>query len=67
METLQKCALVLTIVGAVNWGLIGLFNVNLVTLLFKESMFTNLIYILVGVCGLVNIMILFMHLKKDPE
>ena len=67
METLQKCALVLTIVGAVNWGLIGLFDVNLVTLLFKEGMLTNLIYILVGVCGLINIMISFMHLKKDPE
>ena len=67
METLQKCALVLTIVGALNWGLIGIFNVNLVTLLFKEGMLSNIIYILVGICGLINIMILFMHLKKDPE
>jgi len=67
METLQKCSLVLTIVGALNWGLIGLFNVNLVTMIFKEGMLSNIIYILVGICGLINIMILFMHLQKDPE
>ncbi len=67
METLQKITLVFTIIGAVNWGLIGAFNLNLVTTLFGESMLTNLIYMIVGVCGLINIMILFMHLQKDPE
>ncbi len=67
METLQKITLVFTIIGAVNWGLIGAFNLNLVTTLFGESMITNLVYIVVGICGLINIMILFMHLQKDPE
>ena len=67
METLQKIALVPTIIGAVNWGLIGAFNLNLVTMLFKESMLTNIIYILVGICGLINIGLLLMHLQKDPE
>ena len=67
METLQKIALVPTIVGALNWGLIGAFNFNLVTTLFKETMFTNIVYILVGVCGLINIGILLMHLQRDPS
>jgi uncharacterized membrane protein YuzA (DUF378 family) len=67
METLQKISLVFTIIGAINWGLIGAFNLNLVTTLFGESMLTNLVYIIVGICGLINIMILFMHLQKDPE
>ncbi|MBR1416948.1 MAG: DUF378 domain-containing protein [Bacilli bacterium] len=67
METLQKIALVFTIVGAINWGLIGAFDINLVTLLFKESMLTNIIYILIAICGLINIGILFMHLQRDPE
>ena len=67
METLQKIALVPTIIGAVNWGLIGAFNLNLVTMLFKESILTNIIYILVGICGLINIGLLLMHLQKDPE
>ena len=67
METLQKIALVPTIIGALNWGLIGAFDFNLVTTLFKNSMITNVVYILVAICGLVNIGILLIHLQKDPE
>lgn len=66
METLQKIALVFTIIGAINWGLIGLFDVNLVSLIFSEGSFlTRLIYIIVGICGLFNIVILFKHLKFE--
>ena len=66
METLQKITLVFTILGALNWGLIGAFDFNLVTALFKDSMLTNIVYILIAICGLINICILFMHLQKDP-
>ena len=67
METLQKVTLVFTIIGAINWGLVGAFDVNLVTMLFKQSFLTNLIYIVIAICGLINIGILLMHLKRDPE
>ena len=64
METLQKICLVLTIVGSINWLLIGLFNFNLVTTLFGATGFmTNLVYILVGIAGLINIGILFNHIE----
>ncbi len=54
MNILYKTALVITIIGAVNWGLIGLFNVNLVTLIFGiDSIITNIVYILVGISGLI--------------
>ena len=33
METLQKIALIFTVIGAINWGLIGFFDFNLVTAL----------------------------------
>lgn len=68
METMQKMLLVITIIGAINWGLIGILDVNLVALLFgKMTFFTRIIYTLVGVCGLVNIGILLGHLdfKND--
>ena len=56
MQTLQKTCLALTIVGALNWGLVGLFDFNLVSALFgKESLMTNLTYSLVGLAGIVNI------------
>ena len=44
MEIIKKIALALTIVGALNWGLIGIFNLNLVTLLIKSSLVNNIIY-----------------------
>ena len=60
MQTLQKVALIFTIIGAINWGLVGLFDFNLVSTLFKGSTaLQNIIYVIVGVCGLVNIGILF--------
>ena len=64
METLQKSALVLTIIGAINWGLIGIFDFDLVAAIFGDmSLFSRIIYTLVGVAGLINIGILFKHLK----
>ena len=66
METIEKIALVFTIIDALNWGLIGLFDFNLVTMLFQEGSFlTKIIYIIVGICGLINIVILFKHLDFE--
>ena len=60
MKTLQSIALTLTIIGAINWGLVGLFDFNLVSLIFggADSMLTKIIYIIVGVCGIINIKLL---------
>ena len=64
METLQKACLVLTIVGAIVWGLIGLFEFNLVDYIFGAgSLMSRIIYSLVGVSGLINIGILFNHIE----
>ena len=68
METMQKVLLVVTIIGAINWGLIGMLDVDLVALLFgANTLFTRIIYSLVGICGIVNIGILMSHLdyKRD--
>ncbi|MBQ9181325.1 MAG: DUF378 domain-containing protein [Bacilli bacterium] len=68
METLQKTALVVTIIGALNWLLIGLFEFDLVASIFGElSFLTKLIYILVGIAGLINIGILFEHIGNRKE
>ncbi len=56
METLQKIALVFTIIGAIVWGLIGLFDFNLVEFIFGDgSALSRIIYTIVGICGLINI------------
>lgn len=65
METLQKIALIFTIIGAINWGLIGFFDFNLVTTLFGDtSMLTRIIYMLVGIAGIINIYTLFSHIES---
>lgn len=65
MEMIQKIALAFTIIGAINWGLIGLFDLNLVETLFGSiNMLPNIIYILVGICGLINIGIYFTRLES---
>lgn len=60
MKTIQIISLVLVIFGAINWGLIGLFDFNLVALIFgdADSMLTKIIYIIVGICGIINIKLL---------
>ena len=63
METLQKFCLVFTIIGAIVWGLIGFFDFNLVTWVFGESVISRIIYIIVGICGLINIGLLFNHIE----
>lgn len=56
MEYLKKTALVLTIIGALNWGLIGFFDFNLVAFLFGSmSVLSRIVYMLVGLSSLVVI------------
>ena len=50
--TLCKVVGAIAIIGALNWGLIGLFNVNLVEQIFGQTVLTRVVYILVGLSGL---------------
>ena len=60
MKILDKIALVLVIVGAINWGLIALFRFDLVAALFGDMTFlSRLVYGLVGLSGLWTIKLLF--------
>lgn len=65
MKTLQKIALALVIIGAINWGLIGFFRFDLVASLFggQGAFLSRVIYSLVGLSGLVCLGLLF----KDWE
>lgn len=65
MNIVQKTALVLTVIGALNWGMIGLFNFDLVATLFGSmTLVTRTIYTLVGIAGLINIMLFFVNLDE---
>ena len=53
MRTLDAIALILVVIGAVNWGLIGFFQFDLVSSLFGTmSSFSRIVFALVGIAGL---------------
>lgn len=56
MKVLDYIALVLVIIGALNWGLIGFFGFDLIAFIFGSmSVLSRIIYAVVGVCGLYSI------------
>ncbi|MCR5265974.1 MAG: DUF378 domain-containing protein [Cyanobacteria bacterium RUI128] len=53
MKTIKLTALILTVIGALNWGLVGIFHYDLVaSLLGDTSLLTRLVYTLVGISGI---------------
>lgn len=60
-KLIDKVSLILVIIGAINWGLIGLFNFNLVDSLFGQptNLIGRIVYILIGVSGIDMLMLLF--------
>jgi uncharacterized membrane protein YuzA (DUF378 family) len=61
MSVLQRIALFLTIIGAINWGLIGFFQFDLVAAIFggQNAMLARIIYGIIGIAGLINLALLF--------
>lgn len=53
MKALHWTALILVVIGALNWGLVGFFQWNLVTAILGPGGWARLIYALVGLAGLV--------------
>ena len=65
MNIVQKIALAFTVIGAINWGLVGLFKFNLVDYLFGNgSVVSRIIYIVVAIAGLINIILFFVDLDN---
>jgi len=66
MEDIQKVALIFSIIGAIVWGIIGIFDVNIVEQITGGfNMISRIVYILVGLCGILNIGLLFYHLRLE--
>ena len=63
---MDTIALILSIIGSLNWGLIGLFKFDLVAWLFggQDALISRIIYTLVGIAGLWCITLLFRRGKE---
>ena len=66
MNTLYKIALVIGVVGCIDWGLVGILNFNLVEFLFGDgTILTRVVYTIVALSGIISLGILTKDL--DPK
>lgn len=66
---MDRLSLVLVIIGAINWGLIGLFQFDLVAFLFggQGALISRIVYAVVGAAGLWSISLLFRDHAREPR
>lgn len=65
MNTLYRICLVIAAIGCINWGLLGIFNFNLVEFLFgNATIITRIVYIIVSVAGIIDLGVLTRDLDK---
>lgn len=66
---MDRLALVLVIIGAINWGLVGLFQFDLVAFLFGGSaaIISRIIYVLVALAGIWSVTLLFRDREREQD
>lgn len=64
MAIVTLIATIITIIGACNWFLVGVFTFNLVTWIFGAGVFARIIYAIVGIAGFGLIFILIRNKGK---
>ena len=66
---MDRIALILTIIGALNWGGIGLFRFDIVAWIFggQDAGFSRVIYTLVALAGIWCISLLFRERDREPD
>jgi uncharacterized protein len=55
VKRFEPVALLLVVLGALNWGIVGLLDSNVISELFGTGTLTDVVYVVVGVCGLILI------------
>lgn len=65
---LDKISFILIIIGAINWGLLGLFNFEIAQFIFGTpiNLASRLIYILIGAAG-INMLVFLIKTKRNSE
>lgn len=67
LSIIDKVSIILAIIGAINWGLVGLFNFDIIFYLLRNMMaLGRIIYILIGVSG-IDISLLYIKAKQQKH
>lgn len=66
---MDRLSLALVIIGAINWGLVGLFQFDLIAFLFggQAALLSRILYTIVGAAGLWSISLLFMGRERGRD
>lgn len=69
IKRLEPVALVVMVLGALNWGAVGLFEENVIANVFGTGTFTDALYVIVGVAGLIYVprMLEALHIGAGPH
>ena len=60
LTMLDRLSLILTIIGALNWGLVGIFGFDLVAFLFgPATLASNIVYAIIGIAALIWLIWMF--------
>jgi uncharacterized membrane protein YuzA (DUF378 family) len=55
VKRFEPVALLIMVLGALNWGIVGLFETNVIAELFGTGTVTDVAYVVIGVCGLIYV------------
>ena len=65
---LDKLILCLPIIGAINWGLVGIFDLDIVALVFGNmTLLSRILYTLIGLAGVWSVTLLFKRFVYETE
>ena len=66
---LDRISLILVVIGAINWGAIGLFQFDLVAWIFggQDAIISRIVYIVIALAGIWCITLLFRNRDSEPE
>ena len=68
MNYVHKICLVLNIIGGINWGLVGLFDFDLVTTITGGlNKGARVIYVIIALAAIINILLLFVDLSRRDK
>ena len=68
MKFLKILIFIITVIGAINWGLVGLFRFDLIRTLFGDmTILSRGMYVLVGLCGLIALFSIYSSLIDDAD
>lgn len=67
LNILQGICYILIIIGALNWGLVGTMNFNLVEYFFNQGVVARTIYIIIGIAAIVSIILTAKYTMDNRE